>query len=188
MFKRELKQNFKSFLLWTGSLIFLCFLVLLLYKSIINGSNLENINDVLKSFPPDVLKMFNLDISGIDSAYGWLKTEGIVFIFIVSGMYSAILGSTIVLKEEDEKTIEYLYSLPVSRNFIFFKKYFVGIIYISGMLIMLTMFNFFGLILNDNFDIGQFFALSLSPALPSLVIYSLSMFLSTFIFYMQCHK
>ena len=180
MFLRELKLNLKSFLLWTISLIILCLLVFLLYKSVISEDNLEKINEVMNSFSPEVLKMFNMDISGIDSAFGWLKTEGMTFIFIISGIYSATLGGCLLLKEKDEGTIEYLNSLPISRNYIVTSKLLVGVIYTVSMLIFLTIFNLCGLALSGEFDIKIFFLLSFSPILPSLILYSFSMLLSTF--------
>jgi hypothetical protein len=63
-----------------------------------------------------MLKAFNMDISSMDSAYGWLKTEGFVFVYLIVGVYASIMGSNILLKEESEKTIEYLNSLPVKRR------------------------------------------------------------------------
>jgi ABC-2 type transport system permease protein len=63
--------------------------------------------EMLKVFPPEVLKAFNMDISSIDSAYGWLKSEGFIFVLLIIGCYSAIMGSNVLLKEESDKTIEY---------------------------------------------------------------------------------
>ena len=81
-------------------------------------------------FNEELLKAFNMDISSMDTAFGWLKTEGFIFILLLTGIYSAILGSNIVLKEENDKTIEYLNSLPIKRSTILKDKIISSIIYI----------------------------------------------------------
>ena len=42
--KRELKVNFKSFLIWTGILIVLFLAVFLVYPSIMSSENIEMLN------------------------------------------------------------------------------------------------------------------------------------------------
>ena len=36
------------------------------------------INELMKVFPEEVLIAFNMDISSMDSAFGWLKSEGFI--------------------------------------------------------------------------------------------------------------
>lgn len=119
MFKREIKINFKSFAIWTMILILIFLVVYLIYPSIINSDSIKSLNEMMEVFPEEMLKAFNMDISSIDTAYGWLKTEGFVFVLLLSGVYSGILGSNILLKEENDKTIEYLNSLPITRKKLF---------------------------------------------------------------------
>ncbi len=180
MFKREMKVNFKSFLIWLLILIALFLVVFVIYPSIINGENAQMMEEMMKLFPEEILKAFNMDISSIDSAFGWLKSEGFVFVLLIIGCYSGILGSNILLKEENDKTIEYLNSLPIKRNNIVFSKVITGLIYIALMVILIGIFNYVGLILSGDFDKDQYILLSITPIFPSLVIYFICMFLSTF--------
>ena len=116
MFSRELKVNFKSFLIWTLVIITFYLVVFLVYPSIINGEEVESLNEMMKAFPEDLLKAFNMDLASIESADGWLKSEGFVFILLIIGCYAGILGSNILLKEESDKTIEYLAVMPTKRT------------------------------------------------------------------------
>ena len=50
MFKREMKINFKSFLIWTLILIILFLVVFLMYPSIMNSENIQMMNEMLKVF------------------------------------------------------------------------------------------------------------------------------------------
>lgn len=87
MFKREMKINLKSFIIWTSILIGLFLVVFLVYPSIMNSSNAQMIDEMMAMFPEEMLKSFNMDISSIDSAFGWLKTEGFVFVLLITGIY-----------------------------------------------------------------------------------------------------
>ena len=180
MFKRELKINFKSFVIWNIILLSIFLLVYLMYPSIVSSNNIDMINELIKVFPEEVLIAFNMDISSMDSAYGWLKSEGFVFVLLIIGSYAGILGSNILLKEESEKTIEYLNSLPIKRNNIVNTKTIIGLIYIILMIIIVGIFNYIGLLFSGDFDKKQYLLLSVTPIFSSCVIYFLCLFLSTF--------
>ena len=180
MFKRELKVNFKSFIIWNIILLSIFLLVYLMYPSIVSSNNIDMINELIKVFPEEVLIAFNMDISSMDSAFGWLKSEGFVFVLLIIGCYAGILGSNILLKEESDKTIEYLNSLPIKRNDIVKTKAITGLIYIFLMIIILGIFNYIGLLFSGDFNKKQYLLLSITPIFSSTVIYFLCLFLSTF--------
>ena len=180
MFKRELKINFKNFIIWTSILIVLFLVVFLVYPSIITSENIKMMDEMMKMFPEEMLKAFNMDITSIDSAFGWLKTEGFIFVLLITRIYSGILGSNILLKEENDKTIEYLNSLPIKRINIVSNKILCGIIYIISMVLIVALFNFIGLSLSGDFDKKSYLLLSITPIFSSIVIFALCLFISTF--------
>lgn len=180
MFKRELKINLKSFIIWTAILIGLFLVVFLVYPSIIKSENIKMIDEMMELFPKEILKAFNMDISSINSAFGWLKTEGFVFVLLITGIYSGILGANILLKEENDKTIEYLNSVPVTRKKVVFNKILCGLLYIILIIAIIGIFNFIGLSLSGEFDKKTYILLSITPIFSSIVIFSVCLFLSTF--------
>lgn len=180
MIKREIKANFKSFILWLLILIGIFLVVFLIYPSIVSDNNIKQLDEMMKMFPPEILKTFNMDITSINSAYGWLKTEGFTFILLITGSYASILGANILLKEENDKNIEYLNSLPVSRSKILFSKVLVGISYIILMILLLGIFNYVCLNLSGSFDKNEYLLLSMTPLFSSLTLFFISLFLSTF--------
>lgn len=180
MLKRELKVNLKNFIIWNVILLGIFLIVYLIYPTIINSDNIQMMDEMLQMFPEEMLKAFNYDISMMDTAYGWLKSEGFVFVLLITGCYAGILGSNILLKEENDKTIEYLNTLPIRRKDIVINKVIVGAIYIVLMIVLLTIFNYIGLSLSGDFDKKQFLLLSITPLLPALVLYFLCVFISTF--------
>ena len=180
MIKREFKINLKSFLIWTGILIFMFLVVYLIYPYLITDDSMNQINEMMKIFPQEMLKAFNIDIAAIDTAYGWFMTEGFTFVLIIVGIYSSILGSNIVLKEESDKTIEYLSFLPIKRSKIMFNKIIVAITYIILMILVLGIFNYISLTISGDFDQKQFILLSLTPLFVGLPLFALNLFIATF--------
>ena len=180
MLKREMKINLKSFIIWMSIILGLFLLIYLVYPSIINSDNIKMMDEMMKLFPEELLKAFNMDISSMDTAYGYLKTEGFVFILLLTGVYSSIIGSNILLKEESDKTIEYLNTLPITRKSILKDKLICAFTYILSMIIIIGLFNFICLMLSGEFNIKEFILLSITPIFSSLPIFVISLYISTF--------
>ena len=181
MIKREFKINFKSFIIWLSILVAMFLLVFILYPYIITDESMKSMDELMKIFPEEVLKAFNMDVASISTAYGWLKTEGFMFVLLIVGFYSSLLGGNILLKEENNKTIEYLSSLPIKRSKILTNKLIVGITYIISMVILLGIFNYISLTISGDFEQKQFILLSLTPILIGLPLFSINLFISTFL-------
>ena len=130
MLKRELKINLKSFIIWLLVLIGVFMIAYVMYPFIMSEDTVGMLDSMLAQMPPEMIKAFNFDISSMDTVYGWLKSEGFIFALLIISCYGSILGSNILLKEESDKTIEYLNSLPITRKKILFDKIVSSIIYI----------------------------------------------------------
>lgn len=180
MFKREFKINLKSLILWSVILLAIYILVFAIYPTIITEETKQSLDLMIKSMPQEMLASFNMDIVGIESAYGWFKTEGYIFLTIIGGLYAAILGGTILLKEESDKTIEFLYSKPVSRNKIVTAKLLCGIINILIFTTIITLGNGIALYNNEDFSMRQFLMISLLPILLYYMLFFIMIFISTF--------
>lgn len=180
MLKRELKLNLKSFIIWTSICVILFFVAFLMYPYIIDTEKTDMLNEMMKSLPPEMLKVFNMDISNIDNVFGWFKTEGYIFLVLIVGFYSSILGGTILVKEESDKTIEFLYSKPISRNKIITSKILCSLIFIISMILLITLFNYIGMRISGDFDFKPFLLLSISPLFVVLPLYFITLFISTF--------
>ncbi|MBR3199236.1 MAG: ABC transporter permease subunit [Bacilli bacterium] len=181
MIKREFKTNFKSFIIWLSILIIIFLIVYLIYPYIITDDTMKSLDEMMKVFPPELLKAFNMDLASINSAYGWLKSEGFMFILIITGIYSSMLGSSVVLKEENDKTIEYLESLPIKRSNILTNKIIVSIIYIILMVVIFGIFNYVSLLISGDFNHREYILLSVTPLFVALPFFSINLFISTFL-------
>lgn len=181
MIKREFKTNLKSFIIWLAILIILFLVVYLIYPYIITDENIKNIDELMKVFPPEVLKAFNMDMSSISTAYGWFKSEGFMFIMLIIGIYSSFLGGNILLKEESEQTIEYLGVKPIKRSTIVTNKLIISIIYIISIVLLFGIFNYISLKLSGYIETKQFILLSFTPLLIGLPFFAINLFISTYL-------
>ena len=128
MLKRELKLNLKSLVIWTLIIVAVFIISFLVYPSIINKSS--ELDNLVNTLPKEVLEIFNMDVISLNSVSGWLLTEGYLMINLLGSCFFAILGGTILLKEEDDKTIDFLFSKPIKKSSIVTSKLITGLIYI----------------------------------------------------------
>ncbi len=181
MIKREFKVNLKNFIIWLMILILMFLVVYLIYPFMFTEDTIKELEDAMKMFPPELLKAFNMEMSDITTAYGWFKSEGFTYVLLIIGMYSSFLGGTILLKEENNKTIEYLDSLPIKRNTIVTNKIIVGISLIILMIVLLGVFNYISLLILGDFPHKECILLSLTPIFIGLPLFSINLFISTFL-------
>ena len=179
MIKKEFKTNVKSFIIWLSVLIIMFLMVYLIYPYIITSDTVKELDKAMEVFPKEMIKAFNMDMASITTAYGWLKTEGFMYILIIIGLYSSILGGTILLKEENDKTIEYLGSLPIKRSKIITNKIIVGIVLIVSMVLILGIFNYIALTLSGDFNQKEFIFLSITPLIIGIPLFGINLFIST---------
>ena len=104
-----------------------------------------------------------------------------MFILIIIGLYSSFLGGSILLKEENDKTIEYLVTLPVKRKNIVTNKIIASFIYIFLITLCLGIFNYISLKISGDINTKQFVLLSLTPILIAYPLFSINLFISTFL-------
>ncbi len=112
LFKREIKANFKAFLIWTISTVLVTYLSFWEYATI--GESTDY--DAMFSTIPEVAQlMFGLTDLGMNDIIGYY---GLIFYYIVfiGVAYAFILGNNIMQKELDDKTSEFLFTKPITRR------------------------------------------------------------------------
>lgn len=121
---QEIKMNFKGYLIWSISLISI-YLVASIEFEAFQGS--EAIVDAMDQFE-DLFLAIGAASTDMTTAEGFLSILSI-YIFLPTAIYSGLLGSGIISKEEKNKTAEYLFTLPISRKQVITSKLIVAIFY-----------------------------------------------------------
>ncbi|MGL5067906.1 MAG: ABC transporter permease subunit [Sarcina sp.] len=128
MIKFELKKNMKSIMIWAT----VTSLVLSLFMSMFPTMERMDMMDVvmakMDALPNVMLEMFNIsttmDFSNIVDYFAY----SFQYILMAVCIYGGILGTSALSREENEGTIELLYSKPITRSSIVLSKFIVSVI------------------------------------------------------------
>lgn len=181
LIQTEFKRNFRSLLLWTVIVAGLAGLMLFLFPAF--EDTFSEIEQLLAAYPPEFLEAFGLGENGLDMStiYGWFGVEGYLFVTLIGGSYAALLGSGILSKEEDDKTIEFLLSKPISRTKVFFGKALVVLINLTILNVAVSIFLLVAFSTLGDFDVTLWLLFSFAPLLLQLVFASVALLISIFI-------
>lgn len=179
----ELKANFKFILIWLFITLALSSIMLFSYLSF--SSDIDNLKHLLDNMPQSVQLMFGLNIQNITSVIGYYSSVSLTIILICTSIEAMILGFTIVLKETNHKTADYIYSKPISRINLITSKIFsaISLIVFSNVIyIIVTLLEVIYISnyrASGNIDFKLFFLISIIPLLIQLIFFALGFVLSS---------
>lgn len=131
LFTHELRQSFKTLLVWAFTVGVICWACILLYKSVedqlaTKAEIFSNMGSMTRAFGMDELSIASLD--------GYFGTQITMIFGLGVGMFAAMQGAASLSKEEEGHTSEFLHTLPYGRLNILVWKY-------LSLLCMLLIFN-----------------------------------------------
>ncbi len=111
----EIRRLLKSLLVWSSIVTLLLVLFMAFFPSMVESGMAELTRAKINAIPPAMREAFGIsemmDFSDLLQYYAYI----LQFILMAASIYAAILGSSALIKEETEGTIEFLYAQPVSR-------------------------------------------------------------------------
>ena len=182
LFRRELKGNAFSLLIWTMVITVLISLTMSVY-----GTFLENNSKILAvmSILPEGALQFK-GISNIDdlfSVLGFYTANNVIYMLVLGSIYAIVLSSNILLKEEYYKTAEYLLTWPITRSEVFFSK--AAVVFLNvlvlNMVTALAGFISMEIVQREPYSINAFLTLSLYTLLLNLFFGAVGLFMSTLV-------
>lgn len=127
----QLKTNSKLIFGWCISIFAIMFLYMILFPSVQDMAQIK-----MDAMPEEVMQFMGMDdfsdMSNYISYFGMIYN----FILIAISIFATVLGAGIIAKEEKNKTIEFLYSLEVSRSEIYISKLLTA--YIGVVLVIIS--------------------------------------------------
>lgn len=76
--------------------------------------NLQGLADLYKNYPPELRKLFGeVDISQVD---GWIQVEIISYLPLLLAIYAGIYAAGSISREVEQRTVDFILGLPVSRR------------------------------------------------------------------------
>ncbi len=120
IFVHELKMNRKSLLIWSCCIGVVNFGCLLLFESL--ADTMDQMSEAYAEMG-SFSAALGLDRLSVSTMEGFYATE-IALIFAVGGaMFAAMMGASMLSKEEEGHAAEFLYTLPLGRSYIVWRKY-----------------------------------------------------------------
>ena len=178
MLKRELKINLKSLIIWSLIITVIFIISFLVYPSIMEQSS--ELDKLVNTLPKEVLEIFNMDVISLNSVSGWLLTEGYLMINLLGSCFFAIMGASILLKEQSDKTIDFLFSKPIKKSSIITSKLVTGLIYILVFNLVISLTTLIGLNLSNDFNFKHWFLSSIAPIFIHTFFFCLSLLISNY--------
>lgn len=176
--KRELRANLKGFIIWMSSLMLLFVVVSTEFSAFRNNPEILEALDGFESF----YDALGVSMANIGSPEGYVSMMSI-YLYVPIAIYSTLLGSSIISKEERAKTAEYLFTLPIKRNQVIKSKIIVGIIYVLSFVIVIITgltLSFFRFDLTSTFYNFMFY-LGFGLFFTGLIFMSIGMFFASYI-------
>ncbi len=115
MFKVEIKNAFKPFLIWTVILASILSFFMSMFPSMSTSEMAELLQVKMDALPEGMIEAFGIDMVDFTNLLGFFSYS-FQYILIALCVYSGVLAGNSLIKEESEGTIEFLYAQPISRN------------------------------------------------------------------------
>ena len=121
LFLKEVKRNSVTLVIWSTVILVLISVTMAVYPAFL--ANQSKIMAMLTIIPKGALQFKGIsNFMDLLSPVGFYAANNVIYMMVLGSIYAIILGSNIVLREEYEKTAEYLLSWPVSRTEVFISK------------------------------------------------------------------
>lgn len=178
---REIKANSRSFLVWTVSLAIFNFAMMMLYPSFADEAG--GLADFIEMLPQEFLRAFGLDRLSLSDIMGYYATEGYLVFILASSLYAVLLSSSLLAKEESDKTIEFLLARPVTRSQVVLNKLLAltVLLFVLNTIVSLTTWAGFELYKREAYHMATLGWLFLAPFLAQMTFAMISLLLSLFV-------
>lgn len=119
IFIHEIRSNLKSLIIWSVCIIAIVVMMMSEFSAYYNNPEMA---DILDMVPQQLLDALSMGGTNITTVSGFVTVASIYF-YIMLSIYSVLLGSSILSKEERDKTAEFFMALPISRKKVILSKW-----------------------------------------------------------------
>ena len=182
LFLKEMRRNAFSLVIWMIIITLLISVTMSVYRTFIE--NQSKITGMLSLVPKGALQFKGIsNFNDLLSVLGFYAANNVIYMLVLGSIFSIVLSSNILLKEEYNKTAEYLLTRPLTRSEIFFSK--LAVLYLFVFLLNLVTalagFICMELVKKGPFSIRVFLILSFYTLLLNILFGAIGLFISTLI-------
>jgi len=182
LFLKEMRRNASSLITWLIVITILITVTMSVYRTFME--NQSKITGMLSIIPKGALQFKGIsNFNDLLSVLGFYAANNVIYMMVLGSIFSIVLSSNIVLKEEYDKTAEYLLTRPITRSEIFFSKLAViGVnVFLLNFVTAFAGFICMELVKKGPFSVTSFLILSFYTLLLNLLFGSIGLFMSTLI-------
>lgn len=182
LFLMEMRKNALSLILWMIVISILISVTMSAYPAFLK--NQSKVIAMMSILPKGLLQFKGVsNISDLLSVLGFYAVNNVIYMMVLGSVFAIVLSSNILLKEEYDKTAEYLMTRPISRSEIFVGKLAVILLNVLILNLVAIVVGFISLEIfkNDPFNIKSFLILSAYTLLLNLLFASIGLFISTLV-------
>ncbi len=182
LFLKEMKRSSPALIVWTIVISVLISVTMAVYPVFMQ--NQSKIMAMLTIIPKGALHFKGIsDFADLLSVVGFYAANNVIYMMVLGSIYSIILSSNIILREEYNKTAEFLLTWPVTRFEIFMSKSAVVLlnIILLNIVTLVTGFICIEIVRTGPFNARAFIILSVYTLLLNLFFGAAGLLLSTLV-------
>jgi ABC-2 type transport system permease protein len=182
LFLHEMRRNAMSLLLWIIVITVLISFTMSVFQTFVE--NRTKVMGMISLVPKGALQFKGIsNVNDLISVLGFYAVNNVIYMMVLGSIFAMVLGSNILLKEEYNKTAEFLMTKPLTRSEVFFSKLAVTFIHviILNMITALAGFISMKLVQKDPFSVGAFLILSVYTLLLNMLFGATGIFLSNLV-------
>lgn len=182
LFLKEIRRNAFSLMIWMIVITLLIVLTMSVYSTFME--NQSKVAGMLSLIPKGALQFKGIsNFNDLLSVLGFYSVNNIIYMMVLGSIFAIVLSSNILLKEEYDKTGEYLLTRPLTRSEIFMSKLAVISlnVFLLNLVTSLAGFICMELVKKGPFSIRAFLILSLYTFLLNILFGAIGLFISTLI-------
>jgi ABC-2 type transport system permease protein len=129
LFLKELRRNALSLIIWMTVISLLISVTMSVFHTFLE--NQSKIMGMMSLLPKGALQFKGIsNFNDLLSVLGFYAVNNVIYMMVLGSIFAIVLASNILLKEEYDKTAEYLLTRPLTRNEIFLSKLAVYSLYV----------------------------------------------------------
>jgi len=179
---KEFRRNLSGLIIWTVVISVLVSFTMAVFPVFLE--NQSKIVAIMSIVPKEALQFKGIsNIEDLVSVLGFYTANNVIYMMVLGSIYAIVLSSGILLKEEYNKTAEYLLTRPLTRREIFFSKMAVVSINILVLNLITALAGFISmeLVKTGPINTRAFLILSTYTLLLNILFGTIGLFLSTLI-------
>jgi ABC-2 type transport system permease protein len=182
LFLKEMRRNSLSLMLWMIVITLLISVTMSAYPTFF--ANQSKVMGMMSLVPKSALQFKGIsNFNDLLSVLGFYAVNNVIYMMVLGSIFAIVLSSNILLKEEYNKTAEYLFTRPLTRREIFFSK--LAVIFLQVIMLNLVAalvgFVCMELVKKGPFSGKAFLVLSVYTLLLNVLFGAIGLFMSTLV-------